>query len=76
MVLTALVRAAGIEPASHAWEAHVLPMNYARLGSDVERVADVSTLPQAQIRKGCLPRRGVSEHRPHQANIPFKAARI
>ena len=24
------MRAAGIEPASQAWEAHVLPMNYAR----------------------------------------------
>lgn len=25
-----LVRAAGVEPASHAWEAHILPIYYAR----------------------------------------------
>jgi hypothetical protein len=25
-----MVRAAGIEPASQAWEAHILPMYYAR----------------------------------------------
>lgn len=25
-----MVRVAGIEPASHAWEAHILPMNYTR----------------------------------------------
>lgn len=27
-----MVRVAGIEPASHAWEAHILPMNYTRRG--------------------------------------------
>ena len=26
-----MVRAAGIEPASQAWEAHILPMYYARV---------------------------------------------
>jgi hypothetical protein len=26
-----LVRRAGIEPASQAWEAHILPMNYRRI---------------------------------------------
>jgi len=26
-----LVRAAGIEPASHAWEAHIIPVYYARI---------------------------------------------
>ena len=25
-----LVRAAGVEPASHAWEAHIIPIYYAR----------------------------------------------
>lgn len=25
-----LVRVTGIEPVSHAWEAHVLPLNYTR----------------------------------------------
>lgn len=25
-----LVRREGIEPSSHAWEAHILPMNYRR----------------------------------------------
>ena len=28
--LTTLVRAGGIEPPSQAWEAHILPMYYAR----------------------------------------------
>lgn len=30
-VVDDLVRAAGVEPASHAWEAHILPIYYARL---------------------------------------------
>lgn len=25
-----MVRAAGVEPASHAWEAHIIPIYYAR----------------------------------------------
>ncbi len=36
-VLTVMERATGIEPAYRAWEASVLPLNYARTGRDYTR---------------------------------------
>ncbi len=32
-----LVRAEGIEPSSHAWEAHILPIYYARVNETERR---------------------------------------
>ena len=36
-----LERAAGIEPASSAWKAEVLPLNYARLNPQTRQVAPI-----------------------------------
>lgn len=44
------MRAAGIEPASQAWEAHILPMYYARSGR-IARPVSIKFILHAQVNK-------------------------
>jgi hypothetical protein len=44
-----LERAAGIEPASSAWKAEVLPLNYARLNLQTLQVAPIPVTPKFQL---------------------------
>ena len=45
-----LVRAAGVEPASHAWEAHILPMYYARpVGQNTKTFVAPDAVAQVQL---------------------------
>ena len=44
-----LVRAAGVEPASHAWEAHIIPIYYARpVGQNAKTFVAPNALRQVQ----------------------------
>ena len=42
-------RVAGIEPASSAWKAEVLPLNYARLNLQTFQVAPIPVTPKFQL---------------------------
>ena len=58
-----LERATGIEPVSEAWEAAVLPLNYARYGLVLAQVPTdgiTNSLPQVGKRIACAFARGLN----------------
>ena len=69
-----MVRAAGVEPASHAWEAHILPIYYARAGEHEDGCEGIG--PSASENRGTPKPRPNREKQPQTGAQRYRYPRL